>query len=224
MSGTLGSASPRHARLEHILDVLTIAFAVLALPSVIMQVSESESIRLWGESLGIVVWLYFVIDVAIHLRIAPDNIAWIRSHRFEVAVVVLSSPLLTGLSHGESPFQLLPLVFLARVPKIFKAAKVVKVLKIFKSGKIAAKFEQLPKWIMWIVGGACVAVGLGLTGMIVDPHAHSLQEGFRYWLASLGSGLRFDSLRGVSTVAILFVLIVAFRRRVGKAEKEAIRG
>ena len=198
--------------LVHRLELLSVLFALLSVPMIILQATASEHLRTIGEVGSAIIWLFFVVEVVILLRIAPDNVAWIRGHKIEFSVVILASPVLTLLSEGESAFGLLPFVVAVRFLKFLRFAKIAKLMKLSKIHVIMEKHPLLPKGLSILVSVACGVVGLAILGMLLDHEAHSWTHGLEYWLRNLKSGLRVRTSTLIWTGAVLLAFGYLVRR------------
>jgi hypothetical protein len=74
----------------------------------------------------------FALEVVVMLVVVRDRRAWLAGHRFEVLVVLLSSPVLP-LALAVVPA--VRLLFVAKAFKAFKALKLAKGVKLAKLGK-----------------------------------------------------------------------------------------
>ncbi|MEA2223972.1 MAG: hypothetical protein QOH83_2348 [Solirubrobacteraceae bacterium] len=139
--------------------VLTAAIAVLPLLALHLThphgaLAILETAGHWG------VWLVFVVEVVVMLRVVRDRRAWIDGHRFELLVVVVSSPLV------PLALALAPALRLLVVAKAFKALKLAKVIKLAKLGKSV----RLLRRKLALRGAASIALGvlaLALAAMTV---------------------------------------------------------
>jgi len=121
---------PRAARWEARLRTPVIAAALAVLPLVALSLTHPHGAWKTVEVTGHwAVWLVFAAEVAVMLSVVKDRRAWIGGHRFELLVVLVSSPLI------PLALALAPALRLLVVAKAFKALKVAKAIKLAKLGK-----------------------------------------------------------------------------------------
>ncbi len=133
----LQHTDPRGAAWERRLraPVLAAAFAVLALLALSLThphgaLATVETLTHWT------IWIVFTVEVAVMLTVVRDRRAWVDGHRFELLVVVLSSPLVP-LALAVAPA--LRLLVVAKAFKAFKLAKAIKLAKLGKSVRIVRR-------------------------------------------------------------------------------------
>ncbi len=126
----LATDDPRAAAWERRLRGPVIVAAVAVLPLLALHLTHPhgalaavETGGHWG------VWLTFTVEVAVMLAVVRDRRTWIDGHRFELLVVVLSSPLI------PLALALAPALRLLILAKAFKALKLAKAIKLAKLGK-----------------------------------------------------------------------------------------
>ena len=168
--------------LVRLLGHLSLIFAFLSIPAIILQSSSSEQTSRVGHFGSLVIWIFFVVEMIILLRLTPDNRAWLQSHKLEVVVVIFASPVFTFVAERESFFAIVPLVVVARILRFLRFAKVAKLLKLGKINKIFRKSKVLPVWFPFVVSAVCVLVATAVLGMIIDHEAHSIVDGYTFWL------------------------------------------
>jgi hypothetical protein len=126
----LATDDPRAAAWERRLRWPVIAAAVAVLPLLALHLTHPHGALATLETLGHwVIWLVFMVEVVVMLRVVRDRRAWIDGHRFELLVVALSSP------HVPLALALAPALRLLIVAKLFKTLKLAKAIKLAKLGK-----------------------------------------------------------------------------------------
>lgn len=185
----------------------SILAALLVFPAVILQTAGAPY-TIWGEVLSVVIWAFFVAEVSVMLWLAPDNLIWIRSHVFEVSVVVLSCPALLMLAEGGSIFSLTPLLVLGRLMRLLRFVKLVKVAKVMKTFKIVRKNGGLSRAVVIGLTTMTLVLVAGILGMVMDHHAHNLWEGLGYWLNGFGESSEVGSMTLLASGATLVVVVV----------------
>jgi len=126
----LATTDPHAAAWERRLQPPVIVAAIAVLPLLALHLTHPRGALAVVETAGHwVVWLVFMVEVVVMLRVVEDRRAWIDGHRFELLVVFLSSPLV------PLALALAPALRLLIVVKAFKAFKLAKAIKLAKLGK-----------------------------------------------------------------------------------------
>lgn len=126
----LATADPRAAAWERRLRPAVLIAAVAVLPLLALHLTHPHGALAAVETAGHwTIWLVFMVEVVAMLSVVRDRRAWIDGHRFELLVVVLSSPLV------PLALALAPAVRLLIVAKLFKTLKLAKAIKLAKLGK-----------------------------------------------------------------------------------------
>jgi hypothetical protein len=198
--------------LEHRLHIGALIGALLSIPVVFMQASEDHQLHKWGNVLGITIWLFFVLEVTVLLRIAPDNWAWIKAHKLEFFIVIAASPLLTMTGDREMVFGITPLLIIPRLLHFVKFAKFMKIGKLLKTLKIMRKDKSTPDWVdtaVLLVGALFI---IGIVGTLIDEESHSLIHGFKYWLELVDEQFHVNVPYLFVTVAVIGAMTVAITK------------
>ncbi len=147
----LATDDPRAARWERRLRAPVIVAALAVLPLLALSLTHPHGALAAVETAGHwTVWLVFMVEVAVMLYVVRDRRAWIDSHRFELLVVALSSPLVP-LALALAPA--LRLLILAKLFKTLKLAKAIKLAKLGKSVRLLRRKLRLD-------GVASIALGV----------------------------------------------------------------
>ena len=150
----------RAAMWEKRLRVPVLAAAIAVLPLTALGLTHPEGAWHTVETVGHwAVWMTFVVEVAIMLRVVDDRPAWARGHRFELLVVVLSSPLVP-LALAVAPA--LRLLVAVKAFKALKLAKAIKLAKLHKSVRLLRRKLALHRVASTALGFLALALG-GLT-------------------------------------------------------------
>lgn len=173
------------------LSIASLIFAILSIPAVVLQSSESEELKHLGEISGVLIWIFFCIEITILLRIWEDNLEFLKGHLLEVIVVIASSPFFLLAYESESLFGIAPFL------RMIRFAKFVKISKIGKTVHILRKDESLPKWSDYVVWSIAAVVGVSVLGMILDSESHSISHGFTYWFHLLEENFSFGVINSV---------------------------
>lgn len=140
--------------------VLVAAIAVL--PLVALGLTQPTGTWHTVETVGHwVVWLTFVVEVAIMLIVVDDRVAWTSGHRFELLVVVASSPLVP-LALAVAPA--LRLLIVVKAFKALKISKAIKLAKLHKSVRLVRRKLALTGAASVALGSLALALG-GLTAV-----------------------------------------------------------
>ena len=182
------------------LSIASLVFAILAIPAVVLQSSESAELKQLGEISGVLIWVFFCIEITVLLRIWEDNIEFLKGHVLEVIVVIASSPLFLLAYESESFFGIAPFLRMIRFAKFVKIGKIGKTIHIFR------KDESLPKWSHYTVWAIATVLGISILGLILDTEAHSLSHGFTYWFHLLEENFSFQV---INTVLCLVVFVIS---------------
>ena len=146
----LATDDPRVAAWERRLRMPVIVAAVAVLPLLALHLTHPHGGLAVVETAGHwAIWLTFMVEVAVMLRVVRDRRAWIDGHRFELLVVALSSPLI------PLALALAPALRLLVLAKAFKALKLAKMIKLAKLGKSV----RLLRRKLALRGVASVALG-----------------------------------------------------------------
>ena len=159
MAQDLQTSDPRTAAWEARLrtPVLVAAFAVL--PLVALSLTHPRGVWHTVEIAGHWgVWLVFVVEVAVMLNVVSDRRAWIGGHRFELLVVLVSSPVI--------PLAL-ALVPALRLLVVVKALKAVKLAKLGKSVRLLRRMLVLRGAAEFALGAVAIALAALTVGYMV---------------------------------------------------------
>ncbi len=83
--------------------------ALLTIPAIVFDTTPV------GTVLGWVTWLTFVLEAVLMLRLVDDRRAWLREHPLEIAIIILTPPLLPASLQAARVFRLLRLLRLIRL-------------------------------------------------------------------------------------------------------------
>lgn len=147
----LATDDPRGARWERRIRGPVLVAAAAVLPLLALHLTHPHGTLAAVETGGHwVVWLTFVVEVAVMLCVVRDRRAWIDGHRFELLVVAVSSPLV------PLALAVAPALRLLIVLKLFKTLKLAKAIKLAKLGKSV----KLLRRKLSLDGAASVALGV----------------------------------------------------------------
>lgn len=92
-----------------------LVFALLTVPAIAIE--QSDAGTGWDTAASLLnwaIWLAFVAEAAIMLRLVEDRGAWLRDHPLEIAIIVLTPPFLPASLQTARAFRLLRLLRLVR--------------------------------------------------------------------------------------------------------------
>ena len=99
-----------------------LAFALLTIPAIVIE--ESHGLPMWVDDLGIalnwIIWLAFLAEALIMIKVCPRPMEWVRHHPLEVAIIVLTPPFLPAELQATRVFRLL------RILRIFTAGFIIR--------------------------------------------------------------------------------------------------
>ena len=105
----------------------TACAALATIPAVFFHASQSQSLRVLGDVLGIVIWLIFVAETLVMIRLHSGwGIEWLKSHKLQLTVIFLANPLLIWAIGRFEALELFPLLPL---PSFLQSAKIMKIFK-----------------------------------------------------------------------------------------------
>jgi voltage-gated potassium channel len=109
----------RARRFERAFELPMLVAALLVIP--VMVVEQSDRGEEWRTLAGFVnwaIWIAFAVELVVMLVVVRDRRAWLRAHPLEVAIVVLTPPLLPASLQALRVFRLLRLLRLLRIAKL----------------------------------------------------------------------------------------------------------
>ncbi len=213
----LMSETSQDSIVERRFELCAVIAALLSIPAILMQTSESHLVHGAGNVLNVFIWLFFALEVTVLLSLTADDWAWIRSHKLELIVVVGTAPVFSLIGDKGVIFGLAPLLLLSRVIRFAKITKFLKVGKLLKTNKIIEKDETFPKWVDQVVFGIVLILIIGLIGMIVDKEAHSISQGIKYWFALLDAESEINEPHFYLSILIISVPVIALFVKVKRA-------
>jgi voltage-gated potassium channel len=142
----------RARRVEHRLERPLLIAALLTIPAIALE--ESNVGPTWDTVdavLNWMIWLVFVAEIVIMLRVVPDRGRWLREHPLEIAIVILTPPILPASLQAARAFRLLRVMRLLRLAKLtrrlfstegIRDAGVLAVVTILGGGAAFAAIEN----------------------------------------------------------------------------------
>jgi voltage-gated potassium channel len=186
----------RSREIERRLEGPLLAFALLTIPAIALEYGEAgEPWNTIGIVLNWAIWLAFVAEVVIMLRVVPDRGRWLRDHPLDLAIVIFTPPFLPASMQAARVFRLLRLLPLlkagALARRVFSTegvrdAAVLTLIAVLGGGAAFAAVEKdqdLNAWdgVWWAIttvttvgygtpevttdGGRIIAICLMVTGI-----------------------------------------------------------
>jgi voltage-gated potassium channel len=179
------------------IEVPLLIAALLTIPAIAIE--ESTLGQPWdtiGTLLNSVIWLAFLGEIIVMLRITTDRGAWLRRHPLEVAIVVLTPPFLPAALQAARVFRLL------RVLRLIKAGLMTRRLLSTEGVRDAAVLA-----VVAVLGGGAAFAAIEKT----DASGHTITAWDGVWWAmttvtTVGYGdysPRTDAGRAIAIVVML---------------------
>lgn len=109
----------RSRRVEKRLEWPMLIVTLLVVPTLVLEESHvSHALKTTAAVVNVAIWLAFVAEVVIMLRVVPDRRAWLRKHPLELAIVILTPPFLPSSLQSARVFRLLRVLRLARTAQL----------------------------------------------------------------------------------------------------------
>jgi voltage-gated potassium channel len=143
-------------RVTHRFEWVVLVATLLLIPVLIIEVeSNSTGWKEFATAANWAIWAIFVAEMVFILSVATRRKAALRAHWLDVAVIVLTVPLVSGLLAS------MRLVRLARLIRLFRAGTILTRLlqreKALSSG-MAFRFVVLITVFVVVVGGSVEAI------------------------------------------------------------------
>lgn len=126
--------------------------ALLVVP--VIAIEESGATGAWRSAavvLNWVIWVAFLAELLVMLAVVEDRVAWLRRHPLDVAIVVLTPPILPG---GIQALRVLRLLRILRLLRAVQAARRLFTMNGLRYGAVLALMTVF-------VGGAAFSAAEG---------------------------------------------------------------
>jgi voltage-gated potassium channel len=137
----------RSARVAAWFEVPVLVAAVLVIPTIVLEEIAGEPWNTLAAVLNWAIWLVFAAELVALLVVVRDRWRWLREHPLEVAVVVLTPPLV------PSSLQSIRALRLLRLLRLFRAAQVLR--RVFTVEGL--RYAALVALLVVLGGGAAFA-------------------------------------------------------------------
>ena len=118
-------AEARAKRISARLEPIVFAASLLVVPMLLIDATNAPPyLRAASWVMNWTSWLVFVAEITIMLSVVPDRRAWIRTHRLDVVVTLVTAPFLATAFATLRLFRLARLARLARLTRLFRAGEI----------------------------------------------------------------------------------------------------
>jgi voltage-gated potassium channel len=183
----------RSARVQRRFELPILLAALLVVPVLIVQEADvGEPLETIADLLDWGIWLAFAAELVVMLAVVPRRWEWLREHPVDVAIVVLTPPV---LPLGLEAVRLLRLLRLIRLAAVGRYAKQAFSLEGLRYAAIVAILVT-------------IAAGAAFAALEKDQHL-SMWDGV-WWavgtMTTLGSGIQpTDTAGRILAMAVVFV-------------------
>jgi len=123
----------RYQGMKERLEIPMIAASLLVIPVLIIEETTSDpTVGVIAWTVNSLIWLIFLCEYAVLLWYAPDRRQFVRTHLLDLAIIILSPPLLLpeGMS-GIMVLRSLRVMRLTRTARIVRLARASRLLRLF---------------------------------------------------------------------------------------------
>lgn len=113
--------------------------AVASVPAMFLTTMEGAAEQV-GSAINVATLAVFIAETVVLLALTPDRWAWVKRHRYVVAVTIVSIP---AVIFAVGPVQILRLL---RAVRVIGALRILRVRRIVKAGRILRERAGLTGW------------------------------------------------------------------------------
>jgi voltage-gated potassium channel len=151
----------RSLRIQQRFEWPLIVAALLVIPALVLEDTSlgGDTGTVIGTILNWITWLAFVAEVVVMLAVVPKKLTWLRRHPLDIAIVVLTPPIVPAGLQSLRVFRLLrvlPLIRLFTARRVLslegvRDAGVVATIIVFTGGVAFAAIQGVSSWdgIWW---------------------------------------------------------------------------
>lgn len=133
--------------------------SLLTIPSILIEIgSASDEMQAFAMVLNVAIWLAFLFEFLVMMRVVPDRGEWMTSHKLEVFLLFAAFPVAPTGFGLLRVLRVLRVSRLARIAKIGRAsfgmkglayATLVAALFVLAAGSLFAEVEQGRNYSQW---------------------------------------------------------------------------
>lgn len=125
------------------------------------------------ETVGLVIWLIFIVEFAVRLALAPDKSAFLRSNWLTLAALIVP------------PLRLFRALSVFRAAQVLRSLRLVRIVGTANRSMNALKATLRRRGFVYVAGLTLLVTTLGAAGMLNFENARHVDGGF----ASFGDAL-----------------------------------
>lgn len=200
----------------------TMIAALLTVVSTTLHASSRESLRSIGEGMSVAIWLVFLAETLIMIRLHRGwGIDWLRSHKLQLTVIFLANPLLVWSLEKVNVMELsilLPLPSFLKTTKLAKILKISKLLDFLHLSEVVTKLRALVAHVKWFFNSVLFIVGLvvlGIIGSVIEGNSLTPFHALDVWYRAGNSIVSSPSQVFLVSfpLGLTVVLVVVLRRK-----------
>lgn len=176
------------AKAGSIVSGIALIAAFMVIPTVFMAASKNSSLKNVGIWAGYLIWVTFVIETLIFIRLEKGwGASWLKKHWLQIVVIILASPFTAAvLEHAVMPMVAVLLsvqsfVNLTLLSKLLTGFKIVKLLHL---EEVRHKIKKSVKRVKWLYRTSLTSItlcGLGILGSSASGGAPTPLHGLKMW-------------------------------------------
>jgi voltage-gated potassium channel len=186
--------SQRAERVERFFNVPVIVAALLVIPVIVLEeAANTDALKTLASVLNWAIWLVFLAELVAMLWVVPNRWRWLRENPIDVAIVVLTPPVL---------------------PPGWQSLRVLRLIRLLKLAQLSRSFFSLKGLRYAAVIALLTVIGGGAAFVAVEKdQSLDLWDGI-YWAVStmttVGSNIQPDTTGGRIIAMTLMVIGIAF--------------